>query len=112
MTIQTPSPLIPPEVHLGAKRAFIRTAYQSLATGLLVPGGLTVAFTGDWVLAGLIALGGLILTAVINGLQAYFSWISKGIPEDYRVAAEVVTNPVLDVADGEDDSPGRHAAND
>lgn len=75
--------LIPSATRFAAKRGFIRTSTQSLATGFAVPGALTLAFTGDALLALGIGAAGLAFNAVVNGLQSYFSILSQGIPEDY-----------------------------
>ena len=75
--------LVPRSVQRAAQRGFIRTGAQSLATGFVVPAGLTTAFTGDALLALVLGLGGAVVTAVINGAQSYFSILSSGIPEDY-----------------------------
>lgn len=78
--------LIPSTTILAAKRGFIRTSTQSLATGFAVPGALTLAFTGDALLALGVGAAGLAFNAVVNGLQSYFSILSKGIPEDYAAS--------------------------
>lgn len=75
--------LIPADAHRAAKRGFIRTACQSLATGLAVPGGLVLAFTGDGLAALAAGVAGMAFAAVVNGAQSYFSILSRGIPEDY-----------------------------
>lgn len=85
--------IIPPAVKLAAKRGFIRTASQSIATALA--GGITVALAtdavskaqaGDWVTLG-IAAAVAVGTPLINGAQSYFSIIAKGLPDDYLPAA-------------------------
>ena len=83
--------LIPADVHLAARRGFIRTASQSLATGFVIPGGLTFAFTQEWGFAILVAFAGVLVSAIVNGAQSYFSLISNGIPLDY--APETPTTP-------------------
>ena len=75
--------LIPADVQGAAKRAFLRTASQSLALSFMLPAGVTIAFTGDALLAAAVGLGGAIVGAVANGAQAYFDILGKGIPEDY-----------------------------
>lgn len=79
--------IIPAGVKLAAKRGFVRTAAQSLATGFAVPGALTLAFTGDGLLALGLGLAGLLFSAVVNGAQSALSIVSNGIPEDYTNAA-------------------------
>jgi len=85
--------LVPPAVKVAAKRGFIRTASQSIATALA--GGVTVAIVtdavgkaqaGDWVTLA-VAAGVAVVTPIINGAQSYFSIIAKGLPEEYIPAA-------------------------
>lgn len=75
--------LVPQDAQIAAKRGFIRTAAQSLATGLIIPGGLTIAFTGDALLGLGVGAAGMVVNALINGAQSYFSILSAGIPVDY-----------------------------
>lgn len=87
-----PDKLIPADAHLAAKRGFIRTTSQSIATALgagltvgIVTDALDKAQAGDWapiIVAGSVA----ILTPVINGAQSYFSLLSSGIPVEYEPA--------------------------
>lgn len=81
------SPIIPASVKLAAKRGFVRTAAQSLATGFAVPGALTLVLTGDGLLALGAGLAGLVFSAAVNGAQSALSIISNGIPDDYVPAA-------------------------
>jgi len=82
-------PTIPPAVIKAAKRGFIRTASQSLATsfgtGISVGALATLVNHGqpDWWTIGAGAAV-FILTPLINGAQSYFSILGKGIPEDYQ----------------------------
>lgn len=78
--------IIPAGVKLAAKRGFVRTAAQSLATGFAVPGALTLVFTGDGLLALGLGLAGLAFSALVNGTQSALSIISNGVPEDYQKA--------------------------
>lgn len=75
--------LIPADTHIAAKRGFIRTACQSLATGFGVPGALTLAFTQDALLALGVGVAGLAFNALVNGAQSYFS-ILGGVPDAYQ----------------------------
>ena len=75
--------LIPANARRAAARGFIRTASQSLATSFIGFGGLTIALTGDGLLALAVGIGGATVTAALNGAQSYFSLLAKGIPEDY-----------------------------
>lgn len=79
--------IIPASVKLAAKRGFVRTAAQSLATGFAVPGAITLVFTGDGLLALGVGLAGLAFNAVVNGAQSSLSIISNGVPADYVDAA-------------------------
>lgn len=76
--------LIPANTKAAAARGFIRTASQSLATGFVIPAGLTFAFTEEFGLALGLGLAGAVVQAVLNGGQSYFSILSKGIPEEYE----------------------------
>ena len=87
--------LIPADTSVAAKRGFIRTATQSLATSLVLPAGATFAFTQDALLAAAVGVGGMLVGAVINGLQSYFSIISNGIPDDYSIAIVPVDDTEL-----------------
>ena len=78
--------VIPAATRLAAKRGFVRTAAQSLATGFAVPGALTLVFTGDGLLALAIGVAGLAFNALVNGAQSALSIISNGIPADYKDA--------------------------
>lgn len=84
--------LIPESASLAAKRGFLRTASQSLATGFGVPGALTLILTGDGLLALLVGLAGLVFNALVNGAQSYFSLLSSGIPQDYKPEAAILTD--------------------
>ncbi|MGB3414034.1 MAG: hypothetical protein WBA28_04900 [Microbacteriaceae bacterium] len=75
--------LIPEATKTAAKRGFIRTASQSLATGFGVAGGLTLVFTQDGMLALAVGAAGMAATALLNGAQSFFSILAQGIPEDY-----------------------------
>lgn len=77
--------IIPDAVKLAAKRGFVRTASQSLATSLVLPAGVTFAFTQDALLSAAVGVGGMAVGAVVNGLQSYFSIIGKGVPDEYQV---------------------------
>lgn len=85
----TTDPLVPAAVQLAAKRGFIRTAAQSLATGFAVPGALTLVLTGDGLLALGVGVAGLAFNALVNGAQSALSIISNGIPKDYEDVALV-----------------------
>src|SRR5690606_469955 len=74
--------LIPADTHKAAKRGFVRTAAQSLAS-IIPTSAVTISLTQDfWVGAGLGAASA-VATAILAGAASYFSILSKGIPEDY-----------------------------
>ena len=82
-------PLVPDATVKAAKRGFIRTASQSVATALA--GGITVNAVLAAIDGGTINPTVLIVTAavavvtpIINGAQSYFSILGSGIPDDYK----------------------------
>ena len=79
--------LVPQEARFAAKRGFVRTASQSLATSLILPAGITFAFTQDALTAAGTGVASMVVSAVVNGLQSYFDILHRGIPEDYRAGA-------------------------
>lgn len=83
------TPLIPAATLTAAKRGFIRTAAQSLATSFTLTATPVLVFTQDAALAAAVGVGGMIAGAVINGAQSFFSIVSKGIPEDYQDKTDV-----------------------
>ena len=83
------SKIVPEATQLAAKKAFVRTAAQSLAMSLVLPASITFAFTQDALLTAAVGVGGMIVGATVNGAQAYFAMIGKGIPEEYAAAGEL-----------------------
>ncbi len=82
-------PKVIPEVTVfAAKRGFVRTFTQSLATSLLIPAGVTFVFTQDALLAAAIGAAGMIVGASINATQSFLDIVSKGVPDDYQVGEE------------------------
>lgn len=79
--------IVSPALHEAAVRAGVRTGTATLAAGFILPAGLTVAFTSQWLSALGIGLALAIVSAVVAGIQSYASFISKGIPETYVTAA-------------------------
>lgn len=77
--------VIPDTTLFAAKRGFVRTFSQSLATSLVIPAGVTFAFTQDALLAAAVGVGGMLVGATVNGAQSYFDIISKGVPDEYQV---------------------------
>lgn len=80
------SAVVPASVRLAAKRGFVRTATQSLSAAIPTT-AIAITLTADWALS--IGLGALsaVGTAVLAGTASYLSIVSKGIPEDYELAA-------------------------
>jgi hypothetical protein len=82
--------LVPANATFAAKRGFIRTTAQSIATALgagitvaLVSDAVDKASAGDWGPL-VISAAVTILTPFVNGAQSYFDILSRGIPADYR----------------------------
>jgi hypothetical protein len=82
--------LIPADALRAATRGFIRTGAQSLATSFGGLAGVTFVFTQDALLSAAVGVGGMLVTAAVNGAQSFFSILHRGIPEDYA--------PDLDIA--------------
>lgn len=74
--------LVPQAVRTAARRGFIRTATQSLAS-LLPTSIVTVAVAGDWLLAAALSVTSALVTAALAGGASYLSILSKGVPADY-----------------------------
>lgn len=77
--------LIPNSTRFAAKRGFIRTAAQSLAS-VIPTTGVVVAVTGDWLVAAGLGTASAVVTAGLAGAASYFSILSQGIPDAYQVA--------------------------
>lgn len=75
--------LVPDSAKLAAKRGFIRTAAQSLAS-VIPTTGVVLVLTGDWLLAAGLGAGSALISAGLAGAASYFDIIAKGIPEDYQ----------------------------
>ncbi|WP_333812097.1 hypothetical protein [Timonella senegalensis] len=78
--------LVPSTVRFAAKRGFIRTAAQSLAS-VIPTTGVVVGLTGDWFVAAGLGTASAVVTAGLAGAASYFSILSNGIPEAYHVPA-------------------------
>lgn len=76
-------PLIPTAVERAARRGFIRTTYQALATSIPTAGvtGAVLSSADPVVIAW--SLGAAVLSSVGAGVVSYLSMVAKGIPEDY-----------------------------
>lgn len=79
--------IVSPALHEAAVRAGVRTGAAALAAGFILPAGLTVAFTREWLMALLIGLALAAVSAVVSGIQSYASFIAKGVPDPYVTAA-------------------------
>jgi hypothetical protein len=83
-------PIVPPAAQVAAKRAFIRTTAQGYATS--ITGSLVLSIVslltnpGDWLLV-VVAVITAVVTPLAAGAAAYWSWIAKGIPDDYAMVA-------------------------
>lgn len=78
--------VLPASTALAAKRAFIRTAAQSLSAAIPT-GAIAIALTQDfWVGAGL-GVAGAIVTSVLAGTASALMIVSNGVPEEYQAPA-------------------------
>ena len=77
--------VIPANTRLAAKRGFIRTATQSLAS-VIPTTAIAIPTTGDVLLGVGLGVAGAVVTAVLAGTASALSIISKGVPEDYQAA--------------------------
>lgn len=80
--------VIPANISLAAKRAFIRTSAQgyatSLSTGISASAVITYLEGGiNWTAIAIMA-GVAIATPFLGGLAAYLSVVSRGIPAEYQ----------------------------
>lgn len=79
------SRLIPADVQLAAKRGFIRTACQSLASAIPTS-AVAIVLSGEWLLGAGLGVASAIVTAGLAGAASAASIVSKGIPGDYKPA--------------------------
>lgn len=78
--------VIPVNVRLAAKRGFVRTATQALAS--VIPlGAIAIPATGDALLSVGLMAGGAVVSAALAGSASALSIISKGIPMEYQAAS-------------------------
>lgn len=88
--------IIPPDVHLAAKRGFVRTTAQSFAASIPTGGVAVGTVLGviqnpdPWVI-GATAIA-TVISPLLAGLASYLSIIGKGIPEAYQPTIE--TDPI------------------
>ena len=77
--------VVPASVKLAARRGFIRTATQSLAS-VIPTGAIAISTTGDWWAGVALGIAGGIVSAVAAGTASFLSIISKGVPGEYAAA--------------------------
>ena len=82
-----PNTVIPANTKLAAKRGFVRTATQSLASVIPIT-AIAIPTTGDALLGVGLGVAGAVASAILAGAASALSIISKGIPEDYQAAPE------------------------
>ena len=82
-----PNTVIPANTKLAAKRGFVRTATQSLASVSPIT-AIAIPTTGDALIGVGLGVAGAVASAVLAGTASALSIISKGIPEDYQAAPE------------------------
>lgn len=78
----TTDPIVPAAVKLAAKRGFIRTATQSLASVIPIA-AIAIPTTGDALLGLGLGVAGAVVTAILAGSASALSIISNGIPREY-----------------------------
>ena len=77
--------VVPASVKLAARRGFIRTAAQSLAS-VIPTGAIAISTTGQWWTGVALGIAGGIVTAVAAGAASFLSIISRGVPDAYVAA--------------------------
>jgi hypothetical protein len=78
-------PIVPTVVKTAAKRGFVRTATQSLASAIPTT-AIAITLSGDWLLGVGLGVASAVVTAGLAGAASYLSIISKGVPEEYIAA--------------------------
>lgn len=79
--------LVPAIVRTAAKRGFIRTSTQALASAIPIT-AIAVGTTSEWVVGVGLGVAGAAATAVLAGTASYLSILSNGIPGDYTSSTE------------------------
>lgn len=100
----TSARVIPADVHLAAKRGFVRTLYQgyagTLSAGLSATAVLAIV-NGEVDLTTVIVTAAVVLLGpVVAATAAYFDISSKGIPNDYQDDVVVIDGGADLPADG------------
>jgi len=93
--------IVPAAVKLAAKRGFVRTFTQSLASVIPIT-AIAIPTTGDALVGVGLGVAGALVTAVLAGTASFLSITSKGIPGDY-VDATLVQQAVLAPSEAEAD---------
>lgn len=78
-------PLIPAATRLAARRGFIRTFYQALASAIPTT-AIALGTTREWWAGVALGVGGAVVSALLAGLASYWSICARGIPDDYQTA--------------------------
>lgn len=89
-------PIVPAATKLAAKRAALRTFYQSLSSAIPTT-AIVLGVTGDWWISVGLGAAGAVVTALLAAAAAYFETSARGIPDAYRdatLAAHSVLDPV------------------
>lgn len=76
--------IIPDETKIAAKRGFVRTATQSLAS-VIPTTAVAVTLSGEWVLGVGLGVASALVTAALAGTASALSIISTGVPDEYQV---------------------------
>lgn len=82
--------IIPAATRLAARRGFIRTFYQGLASAIPTT-AIALGTTGEWWAGVALGVAGAVVSALLAALASYWSISARGIPDDYvavRTAAE------------------------
>lgn len=87
-------PIVPAATKLAAKRAALRTFYQTLSSAIPI-GAITIGVTGDWWIGVGLGAAGAVASALLAAAAAYAETSARGIPDDYRDAT-LAQHSVLD----------------
>ena len=77
--------VIPASVKLAAKRGFVRTFTQSLAS-VIPTSAIAITLSGDWLLGVGLGAAGAVATAILSGAASALMIVSRGIPDEYTDA--------------------------
>ena len=77
--------VIPASVKLAAKRGFVRTFTQSLAS-VIPTSAIAISLSGQWVEGIALGAAGGLVTAVLAGGASALMIVSRGIPDEYTDA--------------------------